>query len=292
MNTSIRRFFLIRADGEQKDLNGADSIWLTDPAGLGVTKTPAYANLNYGFFTTTDDKQDAQEAISFTLNFTGLEPYYDYSKFVDWIFAATGLYIGYQPEGSYGDVYTRPVSVKSIAKTELNKVGWLTAAVTLECLAPWTREITLTGKSGSILTYNIWSWEATANGQLPAAFRLSYKAKSSRSVNKLELTYALEDEFYQKRISFPTPLQLAAGETLRISTAPNDYYIQHINSDGDVLSVMDKISVSDDPLILLPPGASGQVNDSTVPAVLQLYVDAIDDQDALDCTMLAYYRTV
>lgn len=292
MNTSIRRFFLLRADGEQKDLNGADSIWLTDPAGLGVTKTPAYANLNYGFFATTDDKQDAQETIPFTLNFTGKEPYYDYSKFVDWIFAATGLYIAYQPEGSYGDIYTRPVSVKSIAKTELNKVGWLTAAVTLECLAPWAREISLTGESGSILTYNIWSWEAAAKGQLPAAFRLSYKANSGRSVNKLELTYALGDDFYQKRISFPTPLQLAAGELLRISTAPNDYYIQHINSDGDVLSVMDKISLSDDPLILLPPGASGQVNDSTVPAVLQLYVDAIDDQDALDCTMLAYYRTV
>ena len=292
MNTSIRRFFLIRADGEQKDLNGLDSIWLTDPAGLGASKTTVYANLNYGFFTTTDDKQDSQETITFTLNFTGREPYYDYSKFVDWIFAATGLYIGYQPEGIDGDVYTRPVSVKSIAKTELDKVGWLKVAVTLECLAPWTREITLEGGSGSILTYRLWQWNAVAEGQLPAAFHLSYKANSSRSVNKLELTYALGDDFYQKRISFPMPLQLAAGELLRISTAPNDYYIQHINSAGDVLSVMDKISLSDDPLILLPPGASGQVNDSTVPAVLQLFVDAIDEQDALSCTMLAYYRTV
>ena len=102
----------------------------------------------------------------------------------------------------------------------------------------------------------------------------------------------MEDEFYQKRISFPTPLQLAAGETLRISTAPNDYYIQHINSDNEVVPVLDKISVSDDPLILLPPGASGQVNDSSVPAVLQLFVDDIDEQDTLSCTMLAYYRTV
>lgn len=291
MNTSKRRFFLIRDDGEQKDLNGLDSIWLTDPAGLGVSKTPVYANLNYGFFTTTDDKQDAQETITFTLNFTGKEPYYDYSRFVDWLFAATEVNIGYQPEGIYGDVYTRPVSVKSITKTELNKVGWLTAAVTLECLAPWAREITLEGKSGSAFTYKLWQWAPVAEGQLPAAFRLAYKAHAERKVNKLQLTYKLGDDYPQRIISFPTPLQLAAGETLRISTAPNDYYIQHINSDNEVVSILDKIDISDDPLIMLPPSARG-VHDDVDYALLQLYVDAIDEQDALSCTMLAYYRTV
>lgn len=290
MNTSIRRFFLIRADGEQKDLNGLDSIWLTEPAGLGASKTPVYANLNYGFFATTDDKQDSQETITFTLNFTGREPYYDYSKFVDWIFAATGLYIGYQPEGIDGDVYTRPVSVKSIAKTELDKVGWLKVAVTLECLAPWTREITLSGDSGSMLTRHIWFWQAAALGQLPAAFRVSYKANAARKVTGLILYYALGDDYVTKSISFPTPLQLAAGETLRISTAPNDYYVQHINSDNEVVSILDKISVSEDTLILLPPGASGISGSES--AQLQLFVDAIDEQDALSCTMLAYYRTV
>lgn len=291
MNTSKRRFFLIRDDGEQKDLNGADSIWLTDPAGLGASKTPVYANLNYGFFTTTDDKQDAQETITFTLNFTGKEPYYDYSRFVDWLFAATEINIGYQPEGSYGDVYTRPVSVKSITKTELNKIGWLTAAVTLECLAPWAREITLEGKSASAFTYKLWQWQPVAEGQLPAAFCLSYKAHTDRKVTKLTLTYKLGDDYPQRIISFPTPLQLATGDILRISTAPNDYYIQHINSDNEVVSILDKIDISDDPLIMLPPSARG-VHDDVDYALLQLYVDAIDEQDALSCTMLAYYRTV
>lgn len=291
MNTSVRRFFFIRDDGDIKDLNGADGIWLTDPAGLGVSKTPVYANLNYGFFTTTDDKQDAQETITYTLTFTGANPYSDYADLANWIFAATELYIGYQPEGSSGNLYVRPISIKSIAKTELNKLSWLAAAVTLECLAPWTREITLEGVSGSILTYRLWQWNAVAEGQLPAAFRLAYKAHAERKVNKLQLTYKLGDDYPQRIISFPTPLQLAAGETLRISTAPNDYYIQHINSDNEVVSILDKIDISDDPLIMLPPSARG-VHDDVDYALLQLFVDAIDDQDALSCTMLAYYRTV
>lgn len=291
MISSIRKFYLLRADGEQKDLNGASGVWLSDPAGLGAAKTPAYANLNYGFFSITDDKQDAQETITFTLNFTGAEPYYDYAGLVDWIFAATELYFGYQPEGGDGDLYVRRVSVKSIAKTERGKARWLTTAVTLDCLSPWTKEITLTAQSASG-AFNVWGWEAPAVGQLPAAFRLSYKPHAARTVSRLTLGYKLGNDYDTKTILFPVPLQLTAGQTLQISTAPNDYYIRRVSITGEITSVMDKIAVAGDPVILLPPGAVLPGSDSSEPPLLQLYVDAIDALDALSCTMLAYYRTV
>lgn len=287
---SVRRFFFVRADGSNKPLNGEVGIWLSDPAGLGATKTPTYANLNSGFFVMTDGKQDAQQTIAFTLNFVSADPYSDYTDLVNWLEATTELYLGYQPGGVYGTMYKRRIDVKSISKTELNKVRWLTAAVTVDCLSPWMEEIALDGAHTTTPAIPAWYWQPVAAGQLPAAFRLSFKAHSARNISRLTLGYSLGTDLVQKGISFTDGISLAAGDTLEISTAPNDYYIRVRANNGEVTSKLDAVSVVYDPVVLLPPGAAG-IGGETAEA-LQLFVDAIDELDDVNCAMLVYYRSV
>ena len=60
MNTSIRRFFLIRADGEQKDLNGEEKLVLQDTMDYLIRKKLifAYTRTLYRFVRIPDSVMD------------------------------------------------------------------------------------------------------------------------------------------------------------------------------------------------------------------------------------------
>lgn len=277
---SLRRFFFERSDGARLEVNGEHDIWLSAPSGLGAARNNSYAELGSGCFAVTESRE-AQQTIAFSLTFTGRDPYSAYQRFLAWLNPASALYLGYQPHGSGGAAYRRSIKLKSISKAELNSVGWLATAVTVECTAPWMQEISLA--TSHLVTDALWYWEPTVEGQLPAAFEVRFTAAAARQIKYLELS-CVPRAATAKKIKFTSPLSLAAGETLLISTRPDDYRVQRLSTDGAGENVLNEVDISYDPVLLLP-------QDATV-AELILAADAHDAADIVECTMITYYRSV
>lgn len=288
---TLSSYFMQRSDGSRKEFDGFDGVWISDVAGLGAETAAEYADLGYGFFSVTDNEKHVKQSITCSIVFTGKYRADNYKAFMDWMFGAPALYFGYRPDGKWGEEYTRPVALKMVSKSERVESGIVIAAVSFECLAPWTREITLESKfNGGI---PVWGWELKPMGHQPSAIRLSYKAAAERQISLVRLSYLMGEDAVYKEIVFPEPLQLAAGEELRVSTAPNDYYIRHIDADGEASSVMDKIIVGADPVLLLPPDASDMLfGEDALPAVVIRCGSADAVADTVSCTQLVYYRTV
>lgn len=283
--TTFRRFFLERRDdGARFELNGEQGVWLSNPAGLGFSRDYAYADIASGCFYTVEAR-DTQQAAAFTLTFTDRDPYSAFQHFVEWVGSTTEAYIGYQPRGIGTAIYRRIINIKSISKTEISSAGWLAVSVSLDCLTPWMQAVVLS--ASHVETSAIWYWSPMAEGHLPAAFELSYTAAAARQVKYLELSYSANGASVVKQIKFATPAPVAAGETLTISTRPDDYRILKSGAAG-ITDLIGGIDISTDPVLLLPRG----VPDGTAVAELVLAVDAYDEADSVSCTMITYYRSV
>lgn len=289
----MRKFYIYHSDStEYHPLNGEESIWLSDPAGLGITLAPSFANLGGGFFAITESEKEPQQPITFDLSFTGADPYTSYKTLLDWLSASSELYLGYQPTGT--TIYKRRIIIKSISKTELTKTRWLTVTVSAVCLAPWSREAALAVRSsaGTGSTSPSWNWSPVPGGQLPAAFRISLKAAAARKITSILNLYAVNNILGGQVVSFPAPVTLAAGETFQMSTAPDDFYIRRVAADGAVTSLVNAVDISVDPLLRLPPDADYSAAGGISNPGGGIDVDAINSADIVQCTMIEYFRGV
>lgn len=290
----MRKFYIFHSDSTQyHPLNGEESIWLSEPAGLGITLAPSFVNLGSGFFGVTENEKEPQQSMTFDLSFTGADPYASYKTLLDWLSASSALYLGYQPTGT--TVYKRRISIKSISKTELTKNRWLTVTVSAVCLAPWLREVELpvVSSDGNGSALPSWDWAPIPGGQLPAAFKISLKAAATRKVSGVVNLFAIDGILGGQMASFPTPVTLAAGETFQLSTAPDDFYIRRVAADGSVTSLVNAIDISADPLLRLPPDADYSASGSAISNPGGgISVDAINGTDVVWCTMIEYYRSV
>lgn len=131
----MRQFYL-RSGSVIRPLNGESKIYTRDPSGLGCSASAAFSSISDGVFVPSYT-QSQQDTLGLTLVFTGKQPYADYRTFVDWLASAKNLELGYAPDG---DIFWRPIMLRTILKTERSPVGWLEVPVTFWALAPWQRD--------------------------------------------------------------------------------------------------------------------------------------------------------
>ena len=109
----MRKFYLENELGERKPLNGEDGIFLTDPAGLGVSYGNSYADLGAGFFRRVEEKQP-QGVIPCSLTFMR-GAYEKYKDFADWALRAETIYLVYKP---LNVAYYRRVELSYLTRDE------------------------------------------------------------------------------------------------------------------------------------------------------------------------------
>lgn len=302
MNGFIRKFALESSDGIRLTLNGEQNIWLTDPAGLGISSAPKLADYGGGFFGSTDNRYEPQQTITFTLNFTGASPYAEYQAFLDTIYSAEQWYLCYRPDEASIE-YRRKISFRSITKTELTKNRWLECTVSAVCLAPWqtTQKIKFTSVSavtGSGKPY--WDGKITPMGHLPAHCVYSFKASEPRKIYGGQAFYdnppgavlaGAEETGTAWNVSFlDNPVSLATGETLIVSTLPNDFRAQIVTPAGKVKSVIDHLDTLFGTAQGLPPNALPVSGETSIRFIIQ--VDSIRAADTLNAEIYYFYKGV
>ena len=188
----MRKFYIENEIGSRLPLNGEEGIFLSNPAGLGMTMPSDFADIHYGFFREVSKNTEPQSTVTCDLVFIGENAYADYRSFVDWCNGSVSLHLIYKPYGTtefYRDVY-----ISYLTKTELTDTRWLSIPASLACLSPWYRaaptSMSMSTESGSVLKYP-YSYHADliyssssagsmaadipAGGHIPAAFELTYK---------------------------------------------------------------------------------------------------------------------
>lgn len=259
---NIRKFYLENEIGERKSLNG--DIFLQNPAGLGVSLDPSFANIGMGFFTNITDEEEPQMPVLGDLVLKK-KAYAEYKAFVDWIIAAEKLFLIYNPAGNAE--YFRQVDLAYITKTELGVGRWLTAPVAFSPLTPWylPRPLVLTMETAtaamrfSFRMDNVlrfpnaglgnFTVELQNSGHIPAAIRFEFSG--SVESPKLDLTDAVSSEVYGScRIDTSTE----AGEVLIISTEYLQPKAEKISLGGSHTDLLDFLDVSNDPFFRVPPG--------------------------------------
>lgn len=188
----MRKFYIENEIGSRLPLNGEEGIFLSNPAGLGMTMPSDFADIHYGFFREVSKNTEPQSTVTCDLVFIGENAYADYRSFVDWCNGSVSLHLIYKPYGTtefYRDVY-----ISYLTKTELTDTRWLSVPASLACPSPWYRaaptSMSMSTESGSVLKYP-YSYHADliyssssagsmaadipAGGHIPAAFELTYK---------------------------------------------------------------------------------------------------------------------
>lgn len=280
---NFRKFYLIRGEsGAQRPLNGENAVWLTDPAGLGTAAEPVIANLGGGFHCITDDRKKPQQQFTFTLNFTGADPYGDYKALIDWIAATSVLQLGYKPADK---LYTRRIVIKAITKTELTKTRWLACTVSAVALEPWTRSTSLSFANSSSGTNFSWSAPITPAGQLPMHYELTFKAAAARKINGVYLSGMVDGESkIYGAVYFSTPVQLAARQSLVVSTIPTNFRVDGVTAIGTIVSQLSEVDIIYDPTEGLPVTVTS--------AKLNVSVDAYTSADTVTGKVYEYYEGV
>lgn len=181
----MRQFKIYNQAGSSKDITRADAIF-TDPAGLGVTLSPNFADLRQGFFKLTNDSIIPQGNIVGTLVFrpkANATAYEAYKSLADWLLKATELYFGYKPDATSPEYRCR-VMLDYLTKTEIKNGLCVEAPVSFKMLTPWylttpvTPQISSTTSSGA----RIFKATITGAGQIPAAFQIVITGTSSTKI--------------------------------------------------------------------------------------------------------------
>ena len=106
----MRKFYLENEIGSRLPLNGEEGIFLSNPAGLGMTMPSDFADIHNGFFREVSKDSEPQSTVTGDLVFIGENAYADYRSFVDWCSGSESLHLIYKPYGTiefYRDVYIR-----------------------------------------------------------------------------------------------------------------------------------------------------------------------------------------
>lgn len=158
----MRKFWLQNSAGQRFPLNGEQGVYSSNWSGLGFARDVNTVNISNGFFLSTR-ADDSQAAPACTLTFAGSDPYTQYRDFVSWYIAGSPIQLVYQPTPD--SEYLRDFVIKSLAKSEINAVGWLECPVNAITLSPWYQVQDVPGT-------DVTSFTASALGQLPTAFEI------------------------------------------------------------------------------------------------------------------------
>ena len=151
----MRKFYIENEIGSRLPLNGEQGIFLSNPAGLGLTMPSAFADIHSGFFRELSKDSEPQSTVTGDLVFIGDNAYADYRSFVDWCSGSESLRLIYKPYGS--TEFYRDICLSYLTKTELTDTRWLTVPTSLACLSPWYRaaptSMSMSTESGYVLKY-------------------------------------------------------------------------------------------------------------------------------------------
>lgn len=246
----MRQFYLENAAGERYDLMGLNGVYLRDPAGLGLSASPSFADLRHGFFVATQTDTRPQDSFTATICFTA-SPYPTYRDFCVWLGKAGDLKLVYNPDG--GQSYFRRVTVKSVQKGELTPVGWLEAQISLLYCTPWylpsptafeveeesdpnikrypyrySPELRYGSDTAGQLVADI-----TGAGDAPGALLLRYTGPAVNPV--IKLTGAISGTVYGK---CEADIELLATDTLEYSSTPTSSHLFKTSADGTVTDLL------------------------------------------------------
>lgn len=288
----MRKFYLENELGERKPLNGEDGIFLTDPAGLGVSYGNSYADLGAGFFRRVEEKQP-QGVIPCSLTFMR-GAYQKYRDFADWALRAKTLYLVYKP---LNVAYYRRVELSYLTKTEITSGTWMEIPTAFVCLTPWYTPAPLVlnfeDEGGEVMQYEYtysdalvyaasgagaYAVEVSAAGHDPAALAIEYKGAITDPV--LTLTGLVSETLYGK---LAISGEFAAGDTIEVSTEREDSYARKISADGTETDLIDKVDIAADaePFFSVP---------LTEPCILRISAAAMSG--TISAKAYFYYRTV
>ncbi len=263
---NIRKLYFQNSAGELYRLNGEKGVYASSLAGFGISLAPEFADLSRGFFAPVDLETEPQHPIPFILTFTKA-PYQTYRAFVDWISRADGLMLVYSPFGE--QEFCRKISVESIEKGELNRVGWLECSCRFLCLTPWylptPTALFLIG-SGSDnskrypyvytedLMYGMDGTSALIGtlahaGHIPGALELRYRGAISNP--KIRLTGNISGLVYG---ICTVSTELAPADTLVFSSRYEESYVKKISAAGVETDLLDFLDLNTTPFFHIPVG--------------------------------------
>lgn len=288
----MRKFYLENELGERKGLNGEAGIWLTDPAGLGVSYGSSYADLGSGFFRRVEEKQP-QGIIPCSLTFMR-GAYEKYKSFADWALRSEALFLVYKP---FNAEYFRRVELSYLTKTEITSGTWMEIPTAFVCLTPWYLPQPLTlnfeDEGGTVMQYEYsysdtlvyaasgagaYAVQLRAEGHDPAALFIEYSGAIKKPV--FTLTGAASGTLYGK-CSIDT--ELSEGDKLEMSTERADSFARKISTSGEVTDLIDKIDISAEaePFFTVP---------LSEPCILRVSADTMSGK--ISAKAYFYHRTV
>lgn len=260
----MRTFAFRNAAGNLFDLTGGRGVYLTEPAGLGIQLSPAFADLTRGFFTPVSEETEPQSTITGTLIFTA-SAYATYQVLCNWIFAAGSLSLVYSPIP--GVTYYRDVTINFLQKGELDRLRWLHCPLSLFATTPWYRPQPFVAdmESGTADTNKRYDYVYTR--------QLQYGTDASGSMSALiqpagHVPGAL-DVRYHGPITNPRirlsgrvtgralglcriTATFAQGDTFLYSSRYNDAYVRKKAPDGTVTDMLDALDLSTSPFVHPP----------------------------------------
>lgn len=290
----MRRFFFRNSGGEAYPLNGERGVYLTDPQGLGVTLSPVFADLQYGFFEPVADAAEPQGTVTGNLVFVGPNPYLTYRQLMQWL--GSEITLGYTP--SPGTTYYRDLSVNYVQKGELTQVRWLECPCSFFVTGPWyvgdisalkigSGETLGTPKRydyvyapdlgyGSDAIYSL-SGIIYNRGQMPGVLDLTY---TGAIVNpRIRLVGTVSGRVYG---ICSAEASLVDTDTLHYTNDFRAAALLRQTASGDVEDLLDALDLSTDPFARLP---------TSEPVQLELLSDTALTGQA-NILVYSYWRTV
>ena len=262
-----REFALRRSDGSVYPLNGKDhGAYIRDPAGLGFSASPTFADLKGGFFVPTSDDAEPQQTFTGTIVFTKL-PYQTYRKFAVWLGTAKQLELCYTPVP--GETFYKQLSVNYISKGELNSVGWLEIPFSFYQDSPWYRSVAgdplviAVTSDENVRRYDYFYDEDLHYGEGAAGVLAGEIRNVGSKPGYLMLQYVGACSNPTIRITGKTSgttyglcsanTSLTASDRLYYSSRPDNAYLQKIAADGSITDLLDVIRNLNNCWAALPP---------------------------------------
>lgn len=253
----IRTVFLQNSRGERYGLNGEHGVYVSDLSGLGLAASPAFAQLDHGFYLPIQTDTVPQAAPSGTLWFTQ-HPYEEYQRFTGWLASAGALRLIYNP--TWTQEYSMDVTINSLQKGELDSVGWLSCPGAFFACSPWYREAgsrILPETAASVRRYD-YTYDADLHygsgsdaslsavipgiGHLPGAFRLQFAGRLTNPV--IQLVGSLSGKLYGRCI---IPGEIHENERLDYSCKYEDSHAYKLTANGEIADLLDELDLQANP---------------------------------------------
>ena len=260
----MRKFYIENEIGSRLPLNGEQGIFLSNPAGLGLTLPANYADIHKGFFRDISGESEPQVTITGDLVFIGENAYADYRTFVDWCSASESLHLIYKPYGT--TEFYRDIQINYLTKTELTDTRWLTVPTALACMSPWYRaaptSMAMSTESGYVLKYPfsytkdlIYSSSSAgsmaadipAGGHIPAAFEITYRGAITNP--KISLVGTATNKTYGICALKAT---LSDNESFTVSSLYGKCRVEITDADGITTVALNSVDLAYEPFPRIP----------------------------------------